>query len=127
MAVRLSRRKIAEFAVERLLSGTLAKDALLPVAAYLVSVRRAREGGLIVREIEAILAERGHVVADVVTAHPLTEQMQQAVQRLAGADDVHIRATIDPAVLGGLLVQLPGKRLDGTIRHKLTLLRAQQL
>lgn len=127
MAVRLSRRKIAEFVVDKVQAGATVKEALLPVAAYLVSVRRTRECELIVREVEAVLAENGHVVADVVTAHSMTDQMQQAVRDLVDADDVQIRATIDPAVLGGVLVQLPGKRLDGTIRHKLTLLRAQQL
>ena len=127
MPARLSRRKIARYAAEQLTAGVATKDVTRQLAAFLVDTGRMPEYELLVRDIEAELADHGVVVADVTSARPLEAGLKQEVARLVGAKSVQIRQSVDPAVLGGIRVDIPGKRFDGTIRHKLTALKAKQL
>lgn len=127
MALRLSRRKIATHAADQLLAGVSKKEVLRSVAAYLVETKRTREQILLVREIEDVLAARGHVVADVTSAHPLSESLKDEIKDLVGGKTLQIRELVDASVLGGMKIDVPGKRFDGTIRRKLTALRAKQL
>ena len=129
MAVKLSRRKLAAYVTERLLAGD--KSAVAQLAAYLVDTRRTRELPLVVRDIEAAMAERGVVVADVATASTLSATAAQAISNyIAGQYDgakVQLRVSEDPALLGGAKIHLPGAELDTTIRRKLTTLRASKI
>lgn len=127
MAGRLTRRKLAAYTADRIIRGVAVKTVLREIAAYLVANRRTRETELLVREIEDVLAEKGVVVADVTTAYPLSDTMRAEVKKLVGGKTVHLREAIDESLIGGVLVDIPGQRFDGTIRRKLTALRAKQL
>lgn len=127
MAQRLSRRKIAEHAANKLVSGVASKKVLKEVAAYLVEARRTREMELVVRDIEAALADKGIVVADVTSARPLSTQLKGEVSKLVETKNVQLRETIDETVLGGMRVMVPGKRFDGTVRRKLTVLKSKAI
>lgn len=126
MAGRLTRRKIALHVAERLVAGEPVPKALKTAAAYLVDSGRTRERELLVRDIEDILAEKGTTVADVTTAFPLSDEVRREVLSLVGKK-AQLREVVDPSVLGGIKIDLPGKQYDGTIRRKLTALRAKQL
>lgn len=127
MALRVSRRRIAAYAADKLISGKGGALVLREVAAYLVATGRTREQELLVRDIEAALAARGVVVADVASAFAISKDIKAQIATLVGASTVELRETIDPSLLGGVRVDIPGRRFDGTIRHKLTALRAKQL
>jgi F0F1-type ATP synthase delta subunit len=128
MAARLSRRKIAVFVTNKILAGNhQAHEVMRELAAYLVTERRTRELDLIVRDIEEMLADSGVIVADVASARPLSDAMKAEVTAMLGATSVQLRESVDEALLGGIRIDTPGKRFDGTIRHKLTALRAKQL
>jgi F-type H+-transporting ATPase subunit delta len=127
MAARLSRRKIAAHVADSLIDGKKAGDIMRTVAAYLVDTRRTRELELLVRDIETALSERGVIVADIASAHPLSAALRQEVAKMVGGKSVQLRETIDPTLLGGIRIDTPGKRFDGTVRRKLTALRAKQL
>lgn len=127
MSVRLSRRKIAAYTADKLLAGGSKIEVLREVAAYLVMTRRTRELELLVRDIEDLLAERGAVVADVTSAYPLTAAIRNEIGKMVGGDSLQLRESVDQGVLGGIRLDLPGKRFDGTIRHKLNALKAKQL
>lgn len=127
MAMRLSRRKIAAFVADSLVEGAPVASTLKQVAAHLVDTRRTREIELLVRDIEDALATRGIVVADVTSAHPLTPTLKAEISKLVGGNSLQLREEIDPTLLGGVRVDIPGKRFDGTVRRKLTALKAQQL
>lgn len=128
MAARLSRRKIAIFVTQKLLAGNhQAHEVLRELAAYLVTERRTRELDLIVRDIEEMLAINGVVVADIASARPLDEAVKAEITTMLGAKSVQMRESIDETLLGGIRIDTPGKRFDGTIRHKLNALRAKQL
>jgi F-type H+-transporting ATPase subunit delta len=127
MAARLSRRKIASYVTKRLLAGEKQKAVMKEVAAFLVDTRRIRELDLLVRDIEGELANHGVVVADVLSAYPLADELKKEVSKLVGAKDLQLREAVDPGVLGGIRINVPGKRFDGTLRHKLTALKAKQI
>lgn len=129
MAQRLSRRKIAAYFAGRLVDGK--KTALHELAAYLVDSHRERELDLIVRDIETALAERGVLLADVASSHGLSaaakKDVQVYLQTKTGADEVYLRETIDPELLGGLRVATPDSELDATLRQRLNQLKASKI
>ena len=54
---------------------------------------------------------------EVVSAMPLTEGEQGEIQAAVGADEAAF--TVDPAILGGLIVRWPGGMVDGSVRSQL--------
>jgi F-type H+-transporting ATPase subunit delta len=74
--------------------------------------------------VEFANREQGIVVADVTTAIPLDARGQQAVaerlKRLAGAKQVEVRASVDPAILGGIVARIGDELYDGSVRTQLT-------
>jgi F-type H+-transporting ATPase subunit delta len=127
MAMRISRRKIADYAAERLIEGEKSTAVLRQVAAFLIETKRTREVDLIVRDIEAALAERGVVVADVTSAYPLTDELKKSLVTLVGGKKLQLRETIDPSVLGGIRLRTPDERLDATLKRKIQSLKTSSL
>jgi F0F1-type ATP synthase delta subunit len=127
MADKLSRRKLAQFVADRSNSSKTLHEALESVAAYLIDSRRLRESALIVRAIEDELAARGRVIATLTTARPLDAQLRSQVEALIGAKEVMTREIVDPAVIGGVRIETPGKTLDATIQTKLLALTRAKL
>lgn len=125
MAARLSRRKLATYVAGQLILGNNA--VIKELAALIVDERREREADLIVRDIQAALAENGVVLATVTSAHQLSENVKQAIRQLVGAESVVINEQIDKSVIGGIKIDIPGRRYDGTVKHKISELRAQKV
>ena len=53
----------------------------------------------------------------------LREALQEKLQTLLGKT-VELTFKVDPACMGGVLLELPGKQMDGTIKHRLDALGA---
>lgn len=119
MAERISRRKLADYIVNRIERGDEVGAVVEELAAYLIDTRRTREAMLIVRSIEDELAARGTVVAHVQSARPLSNEMKEAIQRLLNASTVHLNEEVDSALIGGIRIEAPGKRLDATVKRKI--------
>ncbi len=69
-----------------------------------------------------VAAKRGIVTAHVATAHPLTDlQRQQLLARLieAGYGNVNIAETVDPTLLGGLVVRIGARLYDTSLKSRL--------
>lgn len=124
---RLSRRKLADYVVASIDSGASLQAPLKNLAGYLVATRRTREDELIVRDIEEQLALRGVVIGDVVSARPLSDALRAEITRLTGGDSLELRESVDPSVLGGIRLNLPGKRYDSTLRRRLINLQNKQV
>jgi F-type H+-transporting ATPase subunit delta len=77
----------------------------------------------VVRAFTAIAAAaRGQVTAEVTTAHPLDEaQLAALTEKLKAREGraVNVKAHVDPAILGGLVVQIGSRMIDGSIRTRL--------
>ncbi len=77
----------------------------------------------IVTAFAALVAQkRGVVVAQVTTAHPLTDvQEQQLRARLieSGFGNVNIDQHVDPSLLGGLVVKIGARLYDTSLKSRL--------
>ncbi len=105
-------------------SGVLALDPLTAkFLGVLAGNRRLNRLTEVIAAFAAIAADaRGEVTADVTTAHPLSnEQLAALTARLARREGraVTLRTHIDPALLGGLVVQIGSQMIDGSIRTRL--------
>ena len=98
-----------------------------PITANLLGVLarngRKRELRSIVRAYRRLASEhRGETIAEVVTARPLNDDqlsvLRQQLRTRAGRD-VNIDATVDPNILGGIVVKLGSQQIDASIRTKL--------
>ncbi len=125
MAERITRRKIAAHVASELVAGN--KAIIDQLAGFIVATGRQREAQLIMRDIEDALAERGIVIATATTAHGLNSDLTAAIKRMVSGQTVIIREQTDPSLISGLLLQTPGRRYDGTIRHRINELRAQKV
>lgn len=127
MAGRLSRRRIAEYVATELLNGTGKVALLSQLAGYLVEYRRTDELGLIVRDIEFYMSEKGHVSAVVTSAFDLTSETKKAIEVFVKtktrADHVSLSSMIDSSVIGGVKISLPGYEINQTVVHQLTVLK----
>lgn len=77
---------------------------------------------------DAWKAHRGIVPVEVVSAtalaKPQTEALAEAVRRVTGKN-VALHLSVDPHLLGGLLLRMDGKVYDGTVRSRMRALRSR--
>lgn len=129
MARKLSRRAIAEHIAQRLVAGDSQATLVNQLAAYLIESRRTNEVSLMIRDIQYYLAQNGHLVGTVTSAFQLSSATQKAIESFAksqvDAQQVHLDAIVDPNVLGGIRLALPGQELDTTVSRKITLLKTR--
>ena len=68
---------------------------------------------------------RGELTAEVTSAHPLDADQIDALRRnlrTRFGSDVAVDASVDPDILGGLVVKVGSQMIDGSIRTKLNTL-----
>jgi F-type H+-transporting ATPase subunit delta len=127
MATSLSRRRIAGYIADQIITEGQSLRLVRQLAAYLIDSRRTKELELVVRDIEYELQERGTVLAQVTSASKLTEDTRKLIEGFikseTNAKKILLRQFIDPEVLGGAKIDLPGRQLDATIMRRLTTLR----
>lgn len=80
-----------------------------------------------IRAFRLIAAEhRGEVTAEVTSAHALTaaqeKELKSALKGVTGKD-VAVNVTVDPTVLGGLIVKVGSRQIDTSLRTKLSTLK----
>ncbi|MGH6893307.1 MAG: F0F1 ATP synthase subunit delta [Dongiaceae bacterium] len=77
----------------------------------------------IIKSFRKMLADkRGEVAAEVTAAHALTDAQQtavsEAIKRVVGGK-VSIDMKVDPSLLGGLIVRVGSRMIDGSVKTKL--------
>lgn len=127
---RLSRRSIAEYVATSLVEGKPSKAQLFrELAAFLIEERRTKELDVIVRDIEYHLSQKGHVQTTVTSAYDLTVETKKALQAFVksetNATDVQLTNIVEPTVLGGVKITIPGRELDQTVARQLTVLKTR--
>ncbi len=77
----------------------------------------------IIRDFQALAAaRRGEITARVTAAHPLSAAQQKALTAKLKAGigrDVALDITIDPAILGGLVVRVGSRMIDSSLKTRL--------
>lgn len=82
--------------------------------------------GMIAAFRQIAAEHRGEVSADVTAAHALTAAQQnelKATLKGVAGKDVTINVTVDPSILGGLIVKMGSRQIDTSLRTKLSSLK----
>ncbi len=114
------KQRAGAFAVlDRVGTGTEVRN----LVGVMIVNRRLAELPAVAQAFGALLAERrGQQTANVTTAHPLNDtQRAQIVARLteAGHSGVRLSESVDPSILGGLIVRIGSRLYDNSIKSKL--------
>jgi F-type H+-transporting ATPase subunit delta len=108
--------------VRALLGGRAAPETVRLAVQAAALPRGLRTEQVLERYVEAAAARRRQLVAHVVAALPLTEQQRArlaaALQRQYGRP-IRLNIDVDPAVIGGVRVEVGGEVVDGTIAARL--------
>jgi len=82
--------------------------------------------GMIAAFRQIAARHRGEVTAEVTTAHALSaaqeNELKVALKSVTGKD-VTIAVTLDPSILGGLIVKVGSRQIDTSLRTKLSTLK----
>ena len=120
-----------------------ADEQLKAVDAILTKAKIGGLGGNVIRvmarnrrlfAVPAVLGEfrkllanhRGEEAAEVTVAHPLTaKQTADLSKTLNGVigKNVSVHATVDPSILGGMIVKIGSRQIDTSLRTKLSSLK----
>ena len=88
--------------------------------------RRLGQLGAVIRYFNLLAAHaRGETTAEVTSAHPLNDDQVAALKANLAARlgrNVAVDLTVDPTILGGLVVKVGSQMIDGSIRTKLNTL-----
>ena len=88
--------------------------------------RRLGQLGAVIRSYGQLAARhRGETTAEVTSAHPLSATQVKALKaklKTQLARDVAVDLTVDPSILGGLIVKIGSRQIDSSIRSKLNTL-----
>ena len=122
--MKVPRHILAQAIAEKTLHVSDSKLLAQEIAAYLLEERRVSELESILRDIMQYRMDRGVLEAEVVTAHPAQEHVLDDVKQLLqtaypNTKEVHVDTRLDPAVIGGLRINLPNDQLDLTVADKL--------
>jgi len=104
--------------------------ALDPITTNFLGVlaknRRLGQLGNVIRAFNLLAARhRGEISAEVTSAHALDEGQVDALRqnlRTRYGADIALELDVDPAILGGLVVKIGSRMIDGSIRTKLNML-----
>ena len=104
-----------------------ASPATVRLAAYATQVGRPRDyGELLAHLVDRVAAESNRRLAEVRVPVDLDEErrhhLASALSLVAG-HPVEVRLTLDPSVLGGFVATMGDTVVDGSVRHRLELLK----
>jgi F-type H+-transporting ATPase subunit delta len=111
----------------RAVAASAAAMELDPITANFLGVlaknRRLGQLGNVIRAFNLLAARhRGEINAEVTSARPLDADQVDAIRtnlRARYGSDIAVDLQVDPAILGGLVVQIGSRMIDGSIRTKL--------
>lgn len=109
-------------------AAAIAKSLKLdPLTANFVGVlaqnRRLSQLGPVISAFRTLAANhRGEATADITSAHPLSATQVDALKKQLKTRigrDVAVNLSVDPALLGGLVVKIGSQMIDSSIRTRL--------
>jgi len=121
---------IGREATVKAVAATAAAMKLDPVTTNFLGVlaqnRRLAQLGNVIRAFNTLAARhRGEITAEVTSARPLDAGQIDALKaNLKGrfGSDIAVDVNVDPAILGGLVVKVGSRMIDGSVRTKLNTL-----
>ncbi len=118
------RTRLAQTIADRSLKNGASKALSREVAAYLLSEGRVNELDSVLRDVQADWAEAGFVEVIASSAHLLTDDVKteitsQVKTLYPEAKKIIVTETHDPAVIGGVRLELANQQLDLSVEAKL--------
>ncbi len=112
--------------VEDLLEGRT-QPVTKALVSFVVGAGRARDlPAIIDRLVRRAAEDRDEVVAEVRSAIPLDDDQRQRLQDALSkrtGQNVSIKVTVDPSILGGIVANIGDNVIDGSVRRRLEQLR----
>jgi F-type H+-transporting ATPase subunit delta len=108
--------------LDRLLAGKVSPVTEQLLRNVLTTGRTVNAENAIERLSEMASRRRGRSVARVTSAIALTPEQEQRLTAVLGrlyGRTIGLQVTVDPSVLGGLIVQVGDEVIDGSIAHRL--------
>jgi F0F1-type ATP synthase delta subunit len=118
------RTRIAKLLADRTLKSGMSRKLNREIAAYLLTEGRTAELDSIVRDVQADWAEAGIIEVIASSAHPLTASVRAEVKSKVAklypdAKRIIVTEARDPAVIGGVRLNMAGRQLDLSVQAKL--------
>lgn len=115
---------------ERAVAGTADVLGLDPLTRNFLGVlarnHRLSQLANVIRAFDMLASRhRGEVTAEIVSAHELSDDQVEAVKanlKARTGRDIVVDLSVDPSILGGLVVKVGSRMIDGSIRTKLNTL-----
>jgi len=125
---KVSRRSMAQYAANQLISGKKVVDIAKRLASLLVESGRAGELEFLLGDIKWELERRGELAAaSVTTAKPLTEileaELKAQIKKALGTKEVQLEGKLDKSTLGGIRIETASRVWDSTVDRQLRDLR----
>jgi F0F1-type ATP synthase delta subunit len=122
--MKTSRTRIAKTIADRTLAGDTPKDYARELAAYLLAEDRVDELDSLMRDVQADWATQGYIEVIARSAHPLSGETKADITKRVQeiyptAHKIIVTEAIDPEVVGGVRLSLPGQQLDLSVEAKL--------
>lgn len=121
--MKVPRHILAEAIAERTIHVHDAKLLAREIAAYLLAERRTGDLESILRDIMQYRTDHGVLEAEAVTAHSVQPHVLSQVKELLQAaypkaKTVHVGARQDPALIGGIRIDMANQQLDMSVQAK---------
>ena len=118
------RTRIAKAIAARTLKDGVSRRFSREIAAYLLSERRTGELDSILRDVQGDWAEAGRVEVIASSAHALTPAVKADIKRrikhvYPQAKQIIVTEARDPAVIGGVRLNLANQQLDLSVEAQL--------
>ena len=116
----------------RALSAILDKAGITGLAANFLRVittnRRLFAVRAMIRGYRALVARhKGEVVAQVTVAEQLNDKnldaLKSALKSVTGGKDIDLEVTVEPAIIGGLIVKVGSRMVNSSLRTKLNAIK----
>lgn len=126
--INVSRRALANYAVDQLIAGEPLTKLSKSLSATLVSSGKKNDSELLILDIYEILEARGILAnATVTSAKSLSAKnlgsIKQIIAKYAQVNEVIIDEAIDESVIGGFAAKTSAHSWDKTIARKLALIK----
>jgi F-type H+-transporting ATPase subunit delta len=116
------------------LAAVLDAAAISGIAANFLRLVAAKRRLFAIREMIADYGKlndrfRGVTRAQVTSAAPLSDEnvaaLKESLRGISGGKDVDLTVKLDPSLIGGLVVQLGSRMVDGSLKTKLNAIRTR--
>jgi F-type H+-transporting ATPase subunit delta len=116
------------------LTPILERAGIAGVAANFIKLVAAKRRLFAIRDMIAQYGKlndafRGVTRAEVTSAVPLSDAnvaaLKDSLRAVSGGKDVELTAKVDPSIIGGLVVKLGSRMVDGSLKTKLNAIRTR--